>query len=360
MKLVNRRQFVKGMTVAGLVSVIPATVKPRARRAAPPMTFKRFHPSITSEPDPAGLVRLIRTYATPEITNQHTLYNGAHGVGVGVDPGGVQVHGFGVPPGRGEVFFTWHRNYIQGLEHSLPPGRVLPSWAPWERIPDAFLSSPPAGRKEVPGGRPIEPVLPNAGERLSERLRTIHQPPVGPEAFAQWSHEVIGFWPAPPDGMGVALSWGPHFAVHALCGGDMAIVDTAAREPIFWPWHTFIDDIYQDWLETKKLYPGEPPPPKGWPWGDLQPPRAPNLGSNDAVAKTPWCMGLTRTEARQKIQQAGLQVGNEEDFHHDSDRVVNQSPLPWTEQKRGEGKVDISAKLESQSGESPHWHPPSF
>ena len=45
---------------------------------------------------------------------------------------------------------------------------------------------------------------------------------------------------------GGMASW--HALVHSTIGGDMASPATAPKDPIFWRWHKFVDNIYAEWL----------------------------------------------------------------------------------------------------------------
>ena len=306
----DRRRFLKGAAFASAVmamrpSLAIGGVNPalEAVTTLPLLTFKRFHPSIASVSDPRQLeelVVLIKQYARPAIVSQHYLGNGAHG---GFRD--KEFLGFALPAGRGRDFFIWHRNYIHGLEEFLGTYQhKLLSWAPWELIPPAF-------------------VLPR------ERAGSITPPPppVATMAdFALWSHERIGCW-KDVDAMGFYLSWGPHFAVHFKCGGDMAQLNKAPNAPLFWPWHTFLDDLYEDYLKS---------PACNWP-------RPPGRNAPGTVL-TPWCLGVPFDAAVNLITSARLTVGERHGLSRGSDLVISQRPLQLSRQNTGTA-VDLSGEV---------------
>ncbi len=44
-----------------------------------------------------------------------------------------------------------------------------------------------------------------------------------------------------------------HADVHLAIGGDMADAGLTLRDPIFWPWHVHVQDIYESWLACASL-----------------------------------------------------------------------------------------------------------
>jgi hypothetical protein len=181
------------------------------------------------------LAQLIQQYATSAIVNQH----------------------LNAPPAvdsSGAVFLSWHRTYLAGLENFLvaqghPEWSPLPKWNPANPIPAEFN-------------------LPNAGpDRLRDLTPNISFSPLFDQANLD-NFET-------DEDLGRALM-GPHDAVHETVGGVMATVRAPAA-PLFWPWHSFIDDIWWDWQTTTVV--------------------------------TPDCVGLTVTQARTLLTRVGLTVG---------------------------------------------------
>jgi len=52
--------------------------------------------------------------------------------------------------------------------------------------------------------------------------------------------------------LGCAVEWGWHGEVHVAVGGTTGLYNaaTAPKDPLFWPWHKFVDGIYKDWLAS--------------------------------------------------------------------------------------------------------------
>lgn len=143
---------------------------------------------------------------------------------------GVQ-HTYGIP------FFWWHRQYLEKLEALISgkkPGKLLPKWDPYPKklppniraytIPDEFL---------VP---------------TSPQADAIHSPPPLPfDIFARYRGENLRQFDH-PDRLANELQDLSHTYIHAACGGIMSNPNRTAEAPIFWCWHGFIDDIWEDWL----------------------------------------------------------------------------------------------------------------
>jgi hypothetical protein len=206
-----------------------------------------------SQDDQAVLRTLIRMHATPAVVGEHFLDNGAHGVG----------------EGDGLRFFNWHAAYLNRLElflrrelqslqvavarpAGIPERRSVPG--PAARRPDANIPAIPAGflTRNLTGQMilpfwepwtPIPLIFESTDDAGAVRSPCNHAPPITQEWFNWWTPENLSFWPD-ADKMGVALSWGPHFWVHAFAGGSMAQLQRAPNAPIFWPWHAFVDNIY--------------------------------------------------------------------------------------------------------------------
>ena len=181
------------------------------------------------------LARLIQQYVTPAIVNQH--FNAPH-----------EVHH------DGSVFLSFHRNYLAGLDNFLvdqghPDWVPVPYWNPASRIPDEFN-------------------IPNQGpDRLVNLDPNVSFSPEFDEAN-------LGNFDTDEE-LGMALM-GPHNLVHDTIGGIMDDLRSPSA-PIFWPWHSFIDDIWWTWQRTTVV--------------------------------TPECLGLSRGRARRLLEGVGLRVG---------------------------------------------------
>lgn len=131
-------------------------------------------------------------------------------------------------------FFDGHRQYIgkleafllaQGLAQFVP----LPKWDPATTIP-----GPLRAVKVLPAvaqlgfGNAIANPSPN--RPMPGNLRNL-------AAFPSAS--------ALSDDMQL-VAW--HADVHVTVGGVMRNVAVSPCAAVFWPWHAFIDDIYEDWL----------------------------------------------------------------------------------------------------------------
>jgi hypothetical protein len=322
MSYFDRRGFLKGALLAGAVATVrPSSALDKIRgsleKSGPSLnpTFRRIHAPIgrLSSSELSNLAGLIQTYAMtetndskhPTIASQHYLANGSHGGFMD-----AVYLGFAVPLqplGRGRAFFTWHRDYIHGLERFLSQNgfsKGLPSWAPWEPIPPEF----------------------------SVNIAPRSTPIVKEGDFTPWSHERIGCWKS-DDQMGFYLSWGPHFKTHFNCGGEMAIIETAPNAPIFWPWHTFVDDLYSDWEQHPACSVWSPQP----------------LTGTRGTVSTPWCMGEPFNVAKGLIEGLRLQVGDRSGFGNDMAPVISQQPLPGVRLAMG-ASVNLSGEVPKPFG----------
>lgn len=203
--------------------------------------------SSVSPKDRAALAGLIQQYVTPAIVSQHLTTPDIHG---------------------GATFLSWHRNYLVGLENFLlaqgrPDFVPLPAWDPSEPIPSEFN-------------------IPDSGPGALQNLDP------GITFSPQFDEENLGNWETEDD-LGSALS-GPHGSVHIAVGGVMANFQSPSA-PIFWPWHSFVDDIW-------------------WSWQRL-------------TVVTPDCTGRTLAEARRLLALVGLTTGTVTTNPH-----LHLSPIP--------------------------------
>lgn len=155
----------------------------------------------------AQLARRIEEYVTPEIIQEHL---DAIRLGMHDDPVG---------------FLSFHRRYIGGLEvFLLQLGYLrwvpLPMWDPREPIPQEFN-------------------IPNSGPgRLRDLNPNISFSP-------QFDNENLADFSTVEE-LGEALR-NRHNEVHRRIGGIMNDLRRAPEAPIFWPFHSFIDDIWWKW-----------------------------------------------------------------------------------------------------------------
>lgn len=296
---------------------------------------------------------------------------------------------------RGSEFFAWHRRLINAMdewvarEHELPPvtpthtiaadsaaarsararyssrlsgERVrepaqprkvrferLPAWIPWTAPPAEFVDDPPHHTAEQLGGINADPLIPSedgGGPITRGHFNTFHR-------------DDIHYWKQPGRGldcMGIKLEWGiagplaglgiakkgPHFLVHLAVGGKVADIPKAPEAPLFWPWHAFIDDIYQSWLDIG----GDPAPKYGGPWTDGLDCIVPNVVGRALHGHGPV------QGARELIMYHGLNVGLEWRFPSEHALVVKQRPAPGTQLEIGE-HVDLSAATSFPDGVVP-------
>ncbi len=164
----------------------------------------------------------------------------------------------------------------------------LPAWNPATPIPEQFN-------------------IPNTGP---DRLRNLN-PNI---SFSpQFDHDHLGDFETDEE-LGMSLM-GPHGSVHNVIGGVMRTFRSPAA-PIFWPWHSFIDDIW-------------------WTW------------QRDTII-TPDCTGLTFSRARRLLQSVGLTVGATTIEPHAHPRL----DIPFRLDPR------ISPSIISPSPEFPPFPPP--
>ena len=201
------------------------------------------------------LARLIRQYATPEVVRRHWE---AVNAGVHDSPTG---------------FLSFHRNYIEGLEGYLTAQGhsnwvPLPVWNPVDPIPEEFN-------------------IPGTG---LERLRNLNP---GISFSPRFNLPNLVSFQTDAD-LGTALM-PPHNRVHNRVGGVMNNLRRAPEAPIFWPWHSFIDDIWWTWQRQTVIVPD--------------------------------CIGMRLSRARTFLESVGLIVGR-------LTSVPSRRRTPWPPQDR--------------------------
>ncbi|WP_066633095.1 tyrosinase family protein [Desulfolucanica intricata] len=210
------------------------------------------------------LANLIQLYTTPNIIDIH---GNAVSSGIHSDPA---------------LFLSFHRNYIGGLETFLlqqgyPQWVPLPAWNPVEQIPQEFN-------------------IPNTGP---ERLQNLNPNVSFSPEFDQ--ENLINF--ATVEELGEALI-PRHNLVHRRIGGVMNNMRRAPVAPIFWPFHSFIDDIWWDWQRITVVVPS--------------------------------CIGLSIVNATRLLDNCGLHIDMKANFYTSPwIRIKQQKPAPLTVTPRG-------------------------
>jgi hypothetical protein len=138
-------------------------------------------------------------------------------------------------------FLPWHRDYIKVLEDYLISQNMaqfvpLPKWDPGTPIPDEFfavnggIDSDCPEDLEIQGAcDPLENQNPGSGLPRAYSTDLCDQTPFDfdqqgfTEAFENW-----------------------HDGTHGAVGGAMARF-TSPAAPIFWLWHSFVDDVWYEW-----------------------------------------------------------------------------------------------------------------
>lgn len=185
---------------------------------------------ILSSSERAELANLIRSHVTPAVLDEHEAWHQMHG------PGGM------TGPGSGERFLAFHRNFIGKLEDNLiSQGKnqyvPLPTWNPMDPIPAEFSH---------PGRSTSNPriQLPSWAIQAGGSAR---DPIFGYTSLGQFQSS---------DELGRALGADFHGSVHTTIGGDMSLF-SSPRDPIFYPWHAFLDDLWSEWEELGASQPSD-------------------------------------------------------------------------------------------------------
>ncbi len=142
-----------------------------------------------------------------------------------------------------EVFLTWHRSYLAGLENFLMNNGgsefvPLPAWDPNDCIPNEFFNNAvasgfPALSNRCPSGYDFS--------RFSN-MTTMCNSYSGnsPATFCQRTRT------RSIDKFAADLEC-EHDQVHVSIGGSMSSVNSAPASAIFWLWHAWVDDVYYDY-----------------------------------------------------------------------------------------------------------------
>lgn len=244
----SRRDFIKGLGIAGGVSLLGATA---GAQILPKFIFQKRCK------DAGAIVRKsFKTLTAAELT---AYKNGVAAMKARPlsDPTswGYQaaIHGtFNTPVQTAwntcqhntTFFLSWHRMYLCFFERILRkasgnPNFGLPYWNysdsadPNARyLPSAFRTPANATNPLYDGTRSAS--LNNGSAQLSAGSVSLASVIPGP----------IGFYP-----MSTNINGTPHGAVHVSIGGDMGAFETAGLDPIFWLHHCNIDRLWNKWLK---------------------------------------------------------------------------------------------------------------
>ena len=172
------------------------------------------------------LASLIKKYTKkPGVLHQHMEWHMANG------SGGT------TGPGSGERFLAFHRNYIGKLEDwiktqvsddkKLKKFVPLPKWKPSTLIPVQFA---------FPGRLTDNPKI-KTPTWLTVKGGTSISPEFGRKSLGKFNTS---------DELGREIGLNFHADIHNTVGGVMA-THSSPRDPIFFPWHSYLDDIWSMW-----------------------------------------------------------------------------------------------------------------
>jgi hypothetical protein len=159
-------------------------------------------------------------------------------------------------------FFSWHRMYLYFFDRILraaaqDPNLVLPYWN-WGDPAQRTLPLPFRQPANATNSLYIAP--PGRSAALDAGTASLSSATVDDSgAFSDVNFETGGTLgngfgggtatPAQFNGATGDLEMQPHNVVHSALGGLMAIVDTAAQDPIFWLHHANIDRLWNHWIQ---------------------------------------------------------------------------------------------------------------
>jgi tyrosinase len=146
------------------------------------------------------------------------------------------------------LFLPWHRAYLLTLEHALQDqvsGTALPwwDWTQIREVPASYAQEQIGGARnplysshaQVPSANPpIDKWTtrdPGANSWGSLATKAEIDKLLGTKNWADFSDQLQGY----------------HDHVHVWVGGDMATVDTAGFDPIFFAHHAMVDRLWHLW-----------------------------------------------------------------------------------------------------------------
>jgi hypothetical protein len=173
--------------------------------------------------------------------NDHIYDAGEYAATVWEDHTGVLIdHGIGYEPRSGHFggFWNGHRHYLAGMEayfaslsdSERTPFRRLPAYNPADTIPSDFNIG-------------ISDTTPSVGVGTGYQSSNIcGSYPASASGAATYADQLLDMQEVIYSDVNL---W--HGSVHGAIGGDMGTVVTAARAPIFFPWHGAVDAIWRNW-----------------------------------------------------------------------------------------------------------------
>lgn len=132
---------------------------------------------------------------------------------------------------HGDNFLSWHRYYLTKFEHWLHEQVKdefipCPAWNPGNKIPNDFIQKASTPTNEVRTGN-ISTLLPLKFTHIGDGLTTINSF----KDFFSLNNDLQIF----------------HDSVHSDLGGIM-LTHQSPKDPIFWPFHSFLTLTYERWL----------------------------------------------------------------------------------------------------------------
>lgn len=223
-----------------VVSCYPASPIPlnavsfKARYGAEPLMVRKDVNRITQAEINAIKVGIIKMKALPYTDPTSWAYQAAiHGTTATDNlPSWNMCH----RPGEADFFLAWHRMYCYFFERILraKSGRqylTLPYWN--------YQNNPalPAAYRDKSLGNPLYDATRNAninnGAALPSSIMTAFVNSLNITTFYDFQNN---------------MNSGPHGSVHTSISGNMAVVTTAAKDPVFWLHHSNIDRLWEVWL----------------------------------------------------------------------------------------------------------------
>lgn len=138
--------------------------------------------------------------------------------------------------GESSFFFSWHRMYLYFFERILraKSGREYLALPYWDYQTNPAL--PPAYRENSP----VNPLYDgtrnstiNNGGSLPSSISTAFNTSMAITTYYSFQDN---------------LNSGPHGSVHTTISGNMAFVNSAAQDPVFWLHHSNVDRLWEKWL----------------------------------------------------------------------------------------------------------------
>ncbi|XP_045191870.2 uncharacterized protein LOC123548569 [Mercenaria mercenaria] len=164
---------------------------------------------------------------------------------------------------RGTGFLGWHRVYTLLMENALREWYPNITMAYWDTTLDAVLGLPRESSlwsEDFMGngdGYVLEGVFKGWSVQNGELYRTVGAL-YGPLADKNISHllqqDHIGNISYPLQGKNVENVFEEiHNRVHHFVGGEMKVIETAADDPVFFPYHSFVSYIWEEFRSLQRM-----------------------------------------------------------------------------------------------------------